>query len=239
MKKNIIFIHGAWHGAWCWFKIVDKFEKFYSTEAIDLPGHGLEALSIFDFSVEKAVEKIKGYIEDGKKYTIIAHSAGGIVLSALAEKYPKYIEKAIYLAAFMVQNGESAFTYASIDDDSKVPPLMIDNQDGTISLKIDGIHNAFYNRTDDKYITLSKMLLQAESSALLTTPLTLGKNYNSVKKYYIKTMFDASITIDIQNMMIEKEKLPRKKVYTIKSDHSPFFSNLAMFCRVLNRVIRR
>jgi len=39
--STYILIHGAWHGAWCWNKVVSLLEKEgHAVVAPDLPGHG-------------------------------------------------------------------------------------------------------------------------------------------------------------------------------------------------------
>lgn len=37
----LLFIHGAWHGAWCWEKFLSYFaEHGYESHALSLRGHG-------------------------------------------------------------------------------------------------------------------------------------------------------------------------------------------------------
>ena len=56
----ILFLHGAWHGAWCWEKyFMDIFaEQGYENYAITLRSHqeagkvkGINAISILDLSL--------------------------------------------------------------------------------------------------------------------------------------------------------------------------------------------
>ena len=38
---HFLLIHGSWHGAWCWHKIVPRLQaEGHSAHAIDLPGRG-------------------------------------------------------------------------------------------------------------------------------------------------------------------------------------------------------
>ncbi|MGA8251524.1 MAG: alpha/beta fold hydrolase, partial [Mycobacterium sp.] len=41
-KASLLFVHGAWHGAWCWDEhFLDFFaEKGYRSLAVSLRGHG-------------------------------------------------------------------------------------------------------------------------------------------------------------------------------------------------------
>ncbi len=38
----ILLVHGAWHGAWCWYRMLPALRALgFTPHAIDLPGHGL------------------------------------------------------------------------------------------------------------------------------------------------------------------------------------------------------
>jgi len=46
-QKPILFVHGAWHGAWCWEKFLPYFaENGYAAYAVSLRGHGNSESSI-------------------------------------------------------------------------------------------------------------------------------------------------------------------------------------------------
>ena len=39
--SRFVLVHGAWHGAWCWEKVVPLLAaRGHAARAIDLPGHG-------------------------------------------------------------------------------------------------------------------------------------------------------------------------------------------------------
>ena len=41
MSATVILVHGAWHGAWCWERVVPELAaRGIDTVAVDLPGHG-------------------------------------------------------------------------------------------------------------------------------------------------------------------------------------------------------
>ena len=40
---HFILVHGAWHGAWCWYKVVPLLRAAgHRVDAINLPGHGID-----------------------------------------------------------------------------------------------------------------------------------------------------------------------------------------------------
>jgi len=41
ISTPLLFVHGAWHGAWCWEPFLDYFAKHgYNGYALSLRGHG-------------------------------------------------------------------------------------------------------------------------------------------------------------------------------------------------------
>ena len=79
----LLFVHGAWHGAWCWRNFLPFFASHgYEAHALSLRGHGespanrsLRFLSIGDY-VEDVAEVATGLREPP---VIVAHSMGGFV----------------------------------------------------------------------------------------------------------------------------------------------------------------
>lgn len=37
--STIVLVHGAWHGAWCWYKVIPRAGA-YRPRRNDPPGHG-------------------------------------------------------------------------------------------------------------------------------------------------------------------------------------------------------
>ena len=91
-KPPLLFVHGAWHGSWCWEEnFVGYFEALgYEVHTVDLRGHrqyaGSRRLrwhSVADYvaDVRHAVEKLD------RPPVLVAHSMGGFVLQKYLEKF--------------------------------------------------------------------------------------------------------------------------------------------------------
>lgn len=91
----VLFLHGAWHGAWCWEKYFMNIfaEAGYENYAVTLRLHknkgkikGINSISISDY-VEDLTNAVDDVInQTGKEPIIIAHSMGGLVLQKYLEK---------------------------------------------------------------------------------------------------------------------------------------------------------
>ena len=42
-SATVVLVHGAWHGPWCWDRVVDGLARHeVEAVAVDLPGHGAD-----------------------------------------------------------------------------------------------------------------------------------------------------------------------------------------------------
>lgn len=99
-RHPLLFVHGAWHGAWCWERLLPWFaERGWSSHAIDLRGHG-ETPN--DRSLRRT--RIKHYLEDlsgvvdslPEPPILIGHSMGGLVVQRYLEDHD--LPQAVLLA---------------------------------------------------------------------------------------------------------------------------------------------
>ncbi|MEP7293131.1 MAG: alpha/beta fold hydrolase, partial [Chloroflexota bacterium] len=88
----ILFLHGAWHGAWCWEDYFLPYfaQQGFTVHAMSLRAHGLSEgreklrwVSIDDY-VTDLVQVVKALPEPP---VIVAHSLGGFILQKYLEHY--------------------------------------------------------------------------------------------------------------------------------------------------------
>lgn len=99
----LLFIHGAWHGAWCWTEHFLPYfaEHGYTSHAIDLRGHGKSegadrlrwtGISHYVSDVGQVVNQLD------EPPVLIGHSMGGLVVQKYLESDSK-IPAAVLLAS--------------------------------------------------------------------------------------------------------------------------------------------
>ena len=102
----ILFVHGAWHGAWCWEEYFLPYfaEKGYTSHALSLRGHGgsdrpahFRRLRITDYvaDVAQVVNQFP------KKPVLVGHSMGGLVVQKYLEEHK--VPAAVLLASVPVK----------------------------------------------------------------------------------------------------------------------------------------
>ncbi|MDX8140865.1 alpha/beta fold hydrolase [Lentzea sp. BCCO 10_0061] len=100
-RGNLLLVHGAWHGAWCWDRLVPELAAHgWTTSVLDLPSaSGSPAAGVREDAdaVREALAALGGPV------TVLAHSYAGVPVGQAAAS----ADRLIYLAAHMLEPGES------------------------------------------------------------------------------------------------------------------------------------
>jgi len=224
--RHFVFVPGSFHGAWCWYKMQPLLSQNGNTcEAIDLPAHGRDQTPISKITLDSYVDAVCGVLKKyDKPVVLIGHSRAGIVISQVAEQMPEKIEHLVYLCAFLIPNGEPMVATALTDSSSMLVSNLIFNEaEGWHFPKAEVIKDAFYNDCSEEDVALSTSLLTQEPNAPVGTPLQLSaERYGKVKKVYIHTTLDQTLTYGLQQKMVART--PVDQTYELKTGHSPFLS---------------
>ncbi len=118
MGVTLGLVHGAWHGPWCWERLLEPLgDRGYGVVVVDLPAEDPDA------GLEPCAEVIAAALEGvNDEVVLVGHSLGGLPLSLVASHRP--VKAIIYLAAFVPLPGQSmADQFASSSD----PVLLFEN----------------------------------------------------------------------------------------------------------------
>lgn len=92
----LLFVHGAWHGAWCWDEhFLPYFAQHgYAAHAVSLRGHGASAgrellrwASIANYVEDVAQTAAQLAQQSGRPPIVIGHSMGGLVVQKYLEQH--------------------------------------------------------------------------------------------------------------------------------------------------------
>ncbi|MFJ8111616.1 alpha/beta fold hydrolase [Streptomyces sp. NPDC096132] len=136
----LLFLHGYWHGSWCWSEVITKVAAAgRQAAAVDMAGHGLysrrpeclsrrpfdpdavatEASPVAGVGLDEAAELLVSQIRQvgrGGPVTVVAHSMGGTVLTRAAQQVPELVGHMVYLTAFMPASDVPALAYIQSAD---------------------------------------------------------------------------------------------------------------------------
>jgi len=209
--KTVVLVHGAWHGAWCWDKVVPLLEKQGVTvETFDLP------LTSFDDDVattKGALDRVDGEV------VLCGHSYGGAVITN-AGNHPK-VEHLVYLTAFACDAEESPAATATDENlpATDLAEVLVFHEDGTATVAPDRIVNGFYHDCDPQDAADAMRRLRPIHMSCVTTPVGPPAWKNTPSTYVVCTE-DRAIHPALQRHMAAR----CSTTVELDTAHSPFLN---------------
>jgi pimeloyl-ACP methyl ester carboxylesterase len=221
-----ILIHGAWHGGWCWHRIVTQLERgSHRALAPDLLSLGRDRTLPGSVTLADWTHQISMLVDAAPEpVVLVGHSRGGIVLSEVAERRPDRIRTLVYVTAFLLENGRSLQQVAEVHPESLVGPnMMLDVSRGCVEFRDEAARETFYGECTDEDVALARALLVPEPLAPLGTPIRVtDASFGRVPRVYVECSRDRAMTLGMQREM--QAALPCRAVFSLDTDHSPFLS---------------
>lgn len=195
----------------------------HQVAAPDLAGRGDDPRSPSEITLADHVELVVEAVEasDGSAI-LVGHSFGGFVISHVAEEAPNRIELLVYVAAFLLRSGETVLGMAGSAPPA-IPHLEVREESGLIVVRPDQAREVFYDDCSVEDADRATALLVPEALAPRRTPaeVTEGR-FGSVPRDYLETVNDRALPVALQRRM--HAALPCRRVVSLESGHSPFFS---------------
>ncbi len=108
---TFVLVHGAWHGAWCWRRVVrllakNGHEVFTPTlTGVGERSHLLNPSINVDTHILDVANVMKW--QELNDVVLVGHSYGGMVVSGVVERMEKAIASLVMLDAFMPEDGQA------------------------------------------------------------------------------------------------------------------------------------
>ncbi len=230
-----VLVHGAWADESAWGFVRNELTKKGNVVVVNLPAHGIDltpanAVSLKNYTdmVEKAINAQPG------KVILVGHSMAGVVVSQVAEHFPKKIAKLVYVSAYLPRNGEDLLSLSKQDAQSQVGAALEFNADGSAaSIKKEVIPAAVCDDCPQYMKDALVKYHKAEPTKPLGEKVVLtAAKFGSVPKYYIHSTNDRAVGYDLQKMMV-KNNGTIKKTYTLPTSHLPFVVQPQEFVNIL------
>ena len=224
--STFVLVHGSWHGAWCWYKVLPRLEAAgHDAVAPNLPGHGVDPTPADEVSFEGYVDRVTGAIDAADEpVVLVGHSMGGHPATQAAEDRSDAVETLVYLTAFLPPDG-TALTDLDFSGHGSVVPdhLQADEARGVVEIDPEGAVDAFYHDCSAADVALCRALLRPEPIEPRTVPVSLtDEGYGSVRRAYVECSADRALPVSFQREL--QEAVPCEAVRTLEASHSPMLS---------------
>ena len=232
--SEFVLVHGAWHGAWCWERVVPLLAaRGHRVRAIDLPGHGDDPKPPGAVSWDDYMSRMGEVLEAAHEPPIlVGHSLGGAVITGAADRWPERIRALAYLCAMLP---DAPDFFSRFQATSELTGGVRPAPDGSV-MELDPavVRDAFYHDCSDADAARAAARLRPQPARAFQMSFELAPDgFGRVPRHYVECLQDRAIDIATQRSM--HAKMPCT-VHTLDASHSPFLSMPGALAGVLERV---
>ncbi|OMQ14047.1 hypothetical protein A7K94_0219380 [Modestobacter sp. VKM Ac-2676] len=227
-SPTVVLVHGAWHGSWCWEKVVPLLEQQgLAVRTVDSPSSGpdVDALGSLDDDVA-ALTAVLDEIPGPK--VLVGHSYGGLPIT-VAGAGRDDVAHLVYVCAFMLDVGQSL-----IDAAGGEPMSWWQVSEDGRSITAGRPEEVFYGDCDPADAAAAVARLTPQSMSSCTAPLEVAA-WQTVPSTYVVADRDPELPQAVQEMMAAGKA---RHLVHIDSAHSPFLSRPAELTALLVDVAR-
>ena len=190
--STFVLIHGAWHGGWVWREVAEALRaEGHRVSALTLTGLGeREHLLKPTVGLSTHVEDVARHMEIEELEDVIAvgWSYGGMVLTGLLSRATERIGTAIYLDAFIPEDGKALSDYASAEQEN----IKKAQAAGKITRAVpDDAYQTRWGITDEEVIAKNVPRLSPQPLKTLSEPVHAPKGLpDGIRYIYVKLAGD-------------------------------------------------
>ena len=225
--NHYILVHGAWEGSWSWDYTRPTLEKQgHDVTAIDLHGRNDGTQKVTNVTMDSYVETVVEAINQlDHKVILVGHSMAGAVISQAAERIPEKIEKLIYVAAFLLNSGDSVIEAMQRDPNGEFLPelLFSDDQSSARATEKTWRGKAFHDVRADRTAEALPLVDVAQATEPFMAKLDVSaERFGTIPKVYIRTANDKMVSPKLQDEMLQNWNVDQTHV--LQSGHFPTLS---------------
>jgi pimeloyl-ACP methyl ester carboxylesterase len=240
---RIVFVHGAFAGAWCWEPVLEPLRSAgHTVEALDLPGCGADNTPASEADLDAFARKICGVLASGPPAVLAGHSMGGMAITQAASHCPQHVRALLWVCAFAPQDGQSLLDLVGYPEaaDDQVQARVVIEGDVAI-LPPEGARIAMLDECSPEDLRWALDRLGPVPLAAWGQKVTIagpeGEAYERLPKAYILCGKDQSIPPKMQRRMISDGTFD--PVVEIDTDHWPWLSRTPEFLSAMDVILGR
>ncbi|KAI5665887.1 hypothetical protein M9H77_15740 [Catharanthus roseus] len=256
--KHFVLVHGACHGAWCWYKLVSLLESGgHKVTALDLGASGRNEVPLDDLkTIDDYHKPLYSYLESlpsDEKVILVGHSMGGYAVSSAMERYPNKISLAVFAAAFMIgpnltlsqittRLGVEADAYGYGDSTYTTSNSSGNGVPETILFGPKYMIAKLYNMSPREDYVLANLSTRFakffNDDESIRQRIVTKEKYGKVRRAYIVSGEDKGLRTDIQKWMVANN--PPDEVKEINgADHMLMFSKPHQLSSILEQLAKK
>ena len=229
---TVVLVHGAWHGPWCFDKVVAGLEArgvpVVAVERRRMHEPSGTLRGVTDSAENEAIVRAALNEVEGPA-VLLGHSFGGVPITT-APLGNDNVKHLVYLTAMMPN------TDGSMPDNFVNPELataVLAGEDGSTTVQADKIRYAFYHQcSDEDYEHALTQLVRDDGAVPFDAPRDTA--WNKITTTYVVCTQDQALLAEGQRALARRAD----RVVEWETDHSPFLSAPHLMVDLLDSLAR-
>jgi pimeloyl-ACP methyl ester carboxylesterase len=219
---RILLVHGAFGRAAVWDRVVPGLrEAGHDVETLDLPGQGDDDTPVAEVTLDRYARRVCEVLAQGPPAVLVGHSMGGVVITQAAANCPEHIDRLVYVAAFLPDDGESLIDLTQRPEgagDAVQSGLVVDGDPPVATMPPEAAREGLMHCCDEEAAAWAQSLRGSQPVAPFTHPVRVGgPAFDQLRRAYVMCLQDRAIRPALQRMMLERAGCD--PVLEIDTDH--------------------
>jgi pimeloyl-ACP methyl ester carboxylesterase len=227
---TLVLVHGAGHTSLVWRAVQDRLQ--HASFAVDLPGRRDRPADITRLTVDAAASSAARDVAEGTDgaLVLVGHSAGGIVLPALAVRLDGRVDHLVFVAGLSARHGDAVVDTVRPDARAALAARLVEMQEQYAGhmLGTDLVDGAAPPIAD------VKVAMGIESLNLMGQPVSWDGVAPTVRRTFVRCLRDSIQPRDLQARLIEN--CGASTVVDLDAGHTPAMDAPAELAAVLDEL---
>jgi pimeloyl-ACP methyl ester carboxylesterase len=233
---GIVLVHGGYHGAWCWDRLLPWLDA--PTLAVDLPGRGSHPMDLDDVTIEVAADSVCADIDAAgfDRVVLVGHSLAGVSLPMIAGRLADRVAHLVFVSCLVVPDGQSVVTMTPLDQRDQADRRLRTGEGETTVISPDHHRALLGNDLDEEQWSSVRDHVGPDSMRFFTDPVTWGEHLPDQPKTYVRLLQDRALPLVEQDEMIRRLG-PGVTVHDIDAGHEVMITQPRQLAAVLTPIL--
>ncbi|MFZ0158603.1 MAG: alpha/beta hydrolase [Kineosporiaceae bacterium] len=223
----IVLVHGAWSDARVWSGVCRHLQSHgHRVVAPDLPAHGDDPTPPGEATLDLYAQTVRRTLQElDAPAVLVGHSMAGTVISTVAEQHPELVSHLVYLAAFLLPDGQSLYSFTQTSPGMAASALgpALRPQDGTLGIDPDAFIDVFCHDAPAALAQAARARLKPDPLRPLGSPVVVtAQRWGATPRSYIHTGGDRCVSPASQREMVDAVGV--NAVATVEGSHLAMLS---------------
>lgn len=188
---TIVLVHGAGHTSDVWCHVQDHLR--HASLAVDLPGRNDRPGDLTSVTIDEAAASVATQVSDGTNgaLVLVGHSAGGIVLPALAARLGERVTHLVFVAGLCAREGRTALETFNPGHDEAIAARLLELRE-----RYRGHRFASANQANP--VVGASLAMSIDSLNYITQPVSWVGVSPQLPRTFVRPLRDALQSRDVQ-----------------------------------------